>query len=124
MSSRRKKISTVRSENCEKKEEAICLPSQKKIDATLEDVESIKKGQFEMLERISGFTAEQAKEYLLGNLENELTHEKALKINEIEAQLKEDADQRARNLFPMRSSAAPPIVAEPPSRWYRCPTTK
>ena len=85
-------------ENCEKKEEAIAA-KQKKIDATLEDVENLKKGQFEMLERISGFTAEQAKEYLLGNLESELTHEKALKINEIEAQLKEDADQRARNLI-------------------------
>ena len=85
-------------ENCEKKEEAISA-KQKKIDATLEDVENLKKGQFEMLERISGFTAEQAKEYLLGNLESELTHEKALKINEIETQLKEEADQRARNLI-------------------------
>ncbi len=85
-------------ENCEKKEEAISA-KQKKIDATLEDVENLKKGQFEMLERISGFTAEQAKEYLLNNLESELNHEKALKISEVEAQLKEEADQRARDLI-------------------------
>ncbi|HJD22721.1 MAG TPA: ribonuclease Y [Firmicutes bacterium] len=85
-------------ENCEKKEEAISA-KQKKIDATLEDVENLKKGQFEMLERISGFTAEQAKEYLLSNLESELNHEKALKISEVEAQMKEEADQRARNLI-------------------------
>ena len=65
----------------------------------MQDVEDIKRGQFEMLERISGFTVEQAKDYLLKSLSEELTHEKALKINEYEAQLKEEADQRARNLI-------------------------
>ena len=52
-----------------------------------------------MLERISGYTAEQAKDYLLSNLSQELSHEKALKINEYETQLKDEADQRARNLI-------------------------
>ena len=85
-------------ENYEAKEEAIAK-KQKEIEARLQDVESLKKGQFEMLERISGFTVEQAKEYLLKNLSDELTHEKALKISEIEAQLKDEADQRARNLI-------------------------
>ena len=85
-------------ENYEAKEEAIAQ-KQKEIEARLQDVESLKKGQFEMLERISGFTVEQAKEYLLKNLSDELTHEKALKISEIEAQLKDEADQRARNLI-------------------------
>ncbi len=85
-------------ENYEAKEEAI-TKKQKEIDSRLQDVENLKKGQFEMLERISGFTVEQAKEYLLKNLSDELTHEKALKISEIEAQFKEEADQRARNLI-------------------------
>ena len=85
-------------ENYEAKEEAIAK-KQKEIDSRLQDVENLKKGQFEMLERISGFTVEQAKEYLLKNLSEELTHEKALKISEIEAQFKEEADQRARNLI-------------------------
>ncbi len=85
-------------ENYEKKEESLAK-KQRDIDDRLNDVENLKKGQFEMLERISGFTAEQAKEYLLNNLAEELTHEKALKINEYEAQLKEEADQRARNLI-------------------------
>ena len=85
-------------ENYEKKEENIAK-KQRDIEARLEDVESLKKGQFEMLERISGFTAEQAKEYLLNSLTDELTHEKALRIADIEAQLKEDADTRARNLI-------------------------
>ena len=85
-------------ENYEKKEAAI---EQKKaeINARLADVENLKKGQFEILERISGFTAEQAKEHLLKELSQELTHERALKINEFEAQLKEEADQRARSLI-------------------------
>ncbi len=85
-------------ENYEAKEEAISK-KQKEIDSRLQDVEDIKRGQFEMLERISGFTVEQAKDYLLKSLSEELTHEKALKINEYETQLKEEADQRARNLI-------------------------
>ena len=85
-------------DNYEKKEESI-NKKQREIDARLEDIENLKKSQFEMLERISGFTAEQAKDYLLKNLEEELTHEKALKVAEIEAQLKDEADQKARNLI-------------------------
>ena len=85
-------------ENYEAKEEAIAK-KQKEIDSRLQDVEDIKRGQFEMLERISGFTVEQAKDYLLKSLSEELTHEKALKINEYETQLKEEDDQRARDLI-------------------------
>ncbi len=85
-------------ENYEKKEEQIAK-KQKEIDDRLADVENLKKGQFEMLERISGFTVEQAKEYLLNSLTEELTHEKARAINEIEAQFKEEADARARALI-------------------------
>ena len=85
-------------ENYEKKEEQIAQ-RMKDVEARLEDVESIKKSQFEMLERISGYTAEQAKEYLLNTLTDELTHEKALRIADIEAQLKDEADSRARNMI-------------------------
>ncbi|MBQ9414356.1 MAG: DUF3552 domain-containing protein, partial [Clostridia bacterium] len=74
-------------ENCEKKEEQIAK-RQKEIEARLADVENIKRSQFEMLERISGFTVEQAKDYLLKILTDELTHEKAVTINEMEARLK------------------------------------
>ena len=51
-----------------------------------------------MLERISGFTAEQAKDYLIAQVESEVTHETALKIKEIEARAKDEADQRAREI--------------------------
>ena len=53
----------------------------------------------EMLERISGFTAQQAKEYLLSNLENDLVHEKAVKIMDIEQQTKDEADKKAREII-------------------------
>ena len=85
-------------ENQEKKEEQL----QQKIteaENRLEEAEQVKKSQFDMLERISGFTAEQAKEYLLTNLENELTHEKALKVTQYEAQLHDEADQKAREII-------------------------
>lgn len=85
-------------ENYEKKEEQL-QKKQKEIEARLADVEALKKGQFEMLERISGFTIEQAKEYLLNSLTEELAHEKARCINEFETQLKEEADARARSLI-------------------------
>ena len=75
-------------ENYEKKEEVIAN-KLKEVEAKLLDAENLKKGQFEMLERISGFTAEQAKEHLLSNLESELIHEKSLKISEIDAQCRE-----------------------------------
>lgn len=51
-----------------------------------------------MLERISGYTAEQAKEYLLKELEDELTHEKSVKILDYE-QLKDEAENKARNVI-------------------------
>ena len=51
-----------------------------------------------MLERISGFTADQAKDYLIAQVESEVTHETALKIKEIEARAKDEADSRAREI--------------------------
>ncbi len=71
----------------------------KEIETKMAEVEELKKRQFEMLERISGLTQEQAKEYLLKNLENELEHEKAVLIRDYEQQLKDEADQKARELI-------------------------
>ena len=52
-----------------------------------------------MLERISGYTADQAKDYLLQQLDTELDHEKSVKILEYEEKLKEESDKRARNII-------------------------
>ena len=81
----------------EKKEEALA----EKHDAILkeqDEIKLIKRSQTEMLERISGFTADQAKEYLIQQVESEVTHETAMKIKEIEARAKDEADQRAREI--------------------------
>ena len=81
----------------EKKEEAL---NQKHaaLDRENEEIRVIKRSQTEMLERISGFTAEQAKEYLIAQVESEVTHETAMKIKEIESRMKEEADARAREI--------------------------
>ena len=82
-------------ENIERKEEQLGKKLQD-AESTRQEAERLKKGQLEVLERISSFTTEQAKEYLIKNLESEVTHEAALKIKEIEANLKEEADSKAR----------------------------
>lgn len=84
-------------DNIEKKEELI-EKKQKEADALAEDAANLKKSQFEMLERISGYTADQAKQALLQALEEELTHEKAVKLQAFEEALKDEADDKARKL--------------------------
>lgn len=69
----------------------------KDAETRLEEAEKVKQAQIEMLEKISGYTSDQAKEYLLSNLEGELTHEKAVRISQFEQQFKEESEQRARN---------------------------
>lgn len=71
----------------------------KEIEERMAEAEELKKHQFEMLERISGLTQEQAKEHLLKDLDEELTHEKAVLIRNYEQQLKDEADQKARELI-------------------------
>ena len=79
----------------EKKNEALATKVAS-LDAAHEEVAALKKSQYEMLERISGYTVEEAKAYLIKNLESEVTHEAAMKIREIEERLKEEVDQKAR----------------------------
>ena len=85
-------------DNLEKKEDNVSK-KLKQAEERLAEAESIKKSQFDILERISGFSVEQAKEYLLSNLEQELTHEKAVKIKDYEQQLREESEKKARNII-------------------------
>ena len=86
-----------KTENIEKKEEALSA-KHAAADRTQEEIELIKRSQTEMLERISGFTVEEAKQYLISQVEGEVTHEAAVKIKEIEQRAKEEADQRAKEI--------------------------
>ena len=69
------------------------------IDKKQEEVESLKRSQMEVLEKISGLTQEEAKAYILKGVEENVRHETAMKIKEIEAQMKEEADQTAREII-------------------------
>ncbi|MGI6404540.1 MAG: ribonuclease Y [Oscillospiraceae bacterium] len=86
-----------RADKLEKKEEELQLKLQN-AEKTLQEAEMVKHHQFEMLEKISGFSTEQAKEYLLANLDDELTREKALRIAATEQRIKEEAEEKARNI--------------------------
>ena len=69
------------------------------IDKKQEEVESLKRSQMEVLEKISGLTQEEAKAYILKGVEDDVRHETAMKIKEIETQMKEEADQTAREII-------------------------
>ena len=63
------------------------------------EVALIKKSQLEMLEKISGFSVEEAKQYLIANIRDDVTHEMAMKVKEIETQYKEEAEDKARAII-------------------------
>ena len=81
----------------EKKEESLAQ-KHAALDKENEEIKIIKRSQTEMLERISGFTAEEAKAYLIAQVESEVTHETALKIKEVESRMKEECEARAREV--------------------------
>ncbi len=85
-------------ENLEAKEEKLALKARE-IDEKIEECERIKRSQIEMLEKISGFTKQEAKDYLLSMLDGELNHEKAVKILEFEKHTKEESDKMAREII-------------------------
>ena len=72
---------------------------QAAIASTQEEVNLIKKSQLEVLEKISGLTQDEAKAQLLQSLENDCRHDAAVKIREIEANLKENSEQLAREII-------------------------
>ncbi len=59
-------------------------------------VDELNKQRVQELERISGLTSEQAKEYLLKTVEDDVKHDTAKLVKELEAQAKEEADKRAK----------------------------
>ena len=74
------------------KEEAV----DKRSDAIEHRESKISQKRVQELERISGLTSEQAKEYLLKTVEDDVKHDTAKMVRELEAQAKEDADKKAK----------------------------
>ena len=87
-----------KTDNIEKKEEVL-TEKLAKLETAQAEVEQVKRSQLEMLERISGYTAEEAKNYLISQIEADVTHETAMKIKEIETRFKEESDTRAREII-------------------------
>ncbi len=94
-----------REESLDKKHEAVeqkdaALAKKIKENETLnEELKLVKRSQLEMLEKISGYTAEEAKQYLIENLESEVRHDYAVRLKDLEAQFKDEADDKARKLI-------------------------
>ena len=82
----------------EKKEEDLKSRSQL-VEARLDELEQLKLRQMEKLETIAALTQEDAKQLLLNRLDEELTHEKAMRISAYETNLKDQCDAMARELI-------------------------
>ena len=85
-------------DSVEKKEEQLAR-KESRIDKTQQAVDEMHAKQKSELERISGLTSDEAKTILMAETEEELKHEKALKIKEYEQQTKDEADKKARDIL-------------------------
>ena len=87
-----------KTENMEKKEELLA-EKIKTAEAQLAEVDRLKRSQLEMLEKISGYTKEQAKALLMQELDESLTHEKAVKILDFEQRTRDESEELAREIL-------------------------
>ncbi len=69
------------------------------LEKSQEKITELYAKQLAELERLSGLTSEEARNLLLANIEDEIKHESAMMIKEIETQAKEEADKRAREVI-------------------------
>ena len=81
----------------ERKEEELKRRSET-VEARLDELEQLKLRQTEKLETIAAMTKEDARAVLLKQVDDELTHEKAMKISAYQANMKDECDQIARDL--------------------------
>lgn len=84
-------------DNIEQKDQVI-REKETMVEKTQEDLNLILTQQLKEMERISGMSSEQARELLLHNVEQQIRAEAAALIREIEAEAKEEADKRAREI--------------------------
>ena len=92
-------------ENLDKKSEQFDRKNEqldkriKEAEAVREQADSVLAQHMARLEQISGYTSEQAKAELVANMETEVRHEMAQRLVELEAQYKEEADEKARHIM-------------------------
>ena len=85
-------------ESLEKREENLSR-KESRLDKSQKAVDAMHEQQKAELERISSLTAEEARTMLMAEAEEELRHEKAMKIKEYEQQTKDEADKKAREIL-------------------------
>lgn len=85
-----------KSEALEKKESKLNAKDAD-LDRLKKELETIKNSHLRELEKISGLTSEQAKEYLLKSVEEDVKHEAAVLVKELENKAKEEADKKAKD---------------------------
>ena len=85
-----------KNEALEKKESKLSA-KEAELDKLKEKVEALEGQRLAELERISGLTSEQAKDYLLRTVEDEVKHETAMLVKELESKAKEEADKKAKD---------------------------
>ena len=87
-----------KTEALEKKDEKL-NEKMKELENEKEELAKVREKQLEELERISGLSVEDAKQFLLKNVESEVRHEAAMMIRDIESQAKEEAEKKAKNII-------------------------
>ncbi len=101
-----------KSDNIEKKEQVL-QEKEKDIDKTQQDLQMILTQQLKELERLSGLTSEEAKELLLSDVEQQIRQETAMMIRSLEAEAKEEADKKAKNIVSLAiQRCAADVVSE------------
>ncbi|MBO7387754.1 MAG: DUF3552 domain-containing protein, partial [Lachnospiraceae bacterium] len=79
------------------KREASLAAKEESLNKMKDEVSKLNEQRLQELERISGLTSEQAKDYLLKIVEDEVKHETAVMIKEMESRAKEEADKKAKD---------------------------
>lgn len=101
--SRMEKRILAREENIDRKAEAVekkeasLFSKESALDKQKAKIDELQAKRLQELERISGLTSEQAKEYLLKTVEDEVKHETAVMVKELETRAKEEANKKARD---------------------------
>ena len=96
---------TQKEENIDKKSDALERKNEtldkkiKEADAVKEQIDAVLEQHMKKLEEIAGISASDAKEELLARVESEMQHELAQRLDELETEFKENADEKARNII-------------------------
>ena len=96
---------TQREENLERKSEAVerrehnISAKEKELERVRAQVEEMKQKEWQQLELIGGMSSAEAKELVLQRIEGEIGEEASRRVHEMEAQVKEESDERARGIL-------------------------